>query len=230
MRTTIVITSHNYGQYIDRCVRSCLNQRLVTQEPEIIVVDDHSSDDTVERLQKFRQFSNFSLIHTEQNVGVAEAANMGIRQATSEFVVRVDADDYVSERFVYFLSEYLKANKEAFGVACDYILVDENERSLERRSAIDWPIACGILYRRDLLIRAGLYDSDFRHREEEELRMRLGADYHLEYMKMPLYRYRMHKSNKTKHPDYHAFAERLTARAAETKGPAREHEGGATSR
>ena len=215
MRTTIVITSHNYGQYIERCVRSCLNQRLVSQEPEIIVVDDHSSDDTVERLDKFRQFSNFSLIHTEQNVGVAEASNVGIRQATSEFVVRVDADDYVSERFVFFLSEYLKANNHAFGVACDYLLVDEKERSLERRSAIEWPISCAILYRRDLLIQAGLYDSDFRHREEEELRMRLGEAYTIEYLRMPLYRYRMHKSNKTKHPDYAAFAERLTARAAE---------------
>src|SRR5688572_19525218 len=209
MRTTIVITSHNYGQYIERCVRSCLNQRLVRQEPEVIVVDDHSSDDTVERLQKFLQFPNFSLIHTDENVGVAEAANIGIRQATSEFVVRVDADDYVSERFVYFLSEYLKANSEAFGVACDYLLVDEMERSLERRSAIEWPISCAILYRRDLLIRAGLYDPDYRHREEEELRMRLGADYVIEYLRMPLYRYRMHKSNKTKHPDYAAFAERL---------------------
>ena len=215
MKTSIVITSHNYGQYIERCVRSCLNQRLVSQAPEIIVVDDHSSDDTVERLDKFRQFSNFSLIHTEQNVGVAEASNLGIRQATSEFVVRVDADDYVSERFVFFLSEYLKANSQAFGVACDYVLVDEKERSLERRSAVEWPISCAILYRRDLLIQAGLYDSDFRHREEEELRMRLGEAYTIEYLRMPLYRYRMHKSNKTKHPDYAAFAERLTARAAE---------------
>lgn len=215
MRTTIVITSHNYGQYIERCVRSCLSQRLVSQEPEIIVVDDHSSDDTVERLDKFRQFPNFKLIHTEENVGVAEASNVGIRQATSEFVVRVDADDYVSERFVFFLSEYLKANDQAFGVACDYLLVDEKERSLERRSAIEWPISCAILYRRDLLMQAGLYHSDFRHREEEELRMRLGEAYTIEYLRMPLYRYRMHKSNKTKHPDYAAFAERLRAPAAE---------------
>lgn len=212
MRTTIVITSHNYGLYIERCVRSCLNQRLVRQAPEIIVVDDCSSDDTTERLQKFHQFDNFRLIQLENNVGVAEAANEGIRQAASEFVVRVDADDYVSERFVYFLSEYLKANPHAFGVACDYLLVDEAETKLERRSAIEFPISCGILYRRDLLLRAGLYDAEFRHREEEELRQRLGDDYHLEYMKMPLYRYRMHKTNKTKHPDYEAFAERLTER------------------
>ena len=230
MRTTIVITSHNYARYIERCVRSCLNQRLVRQPPEIIVVDDHSSDDTTERLQKFQQNENFSLVVTEQNVGVAEAANVGIRQAASEFVVRVDADDYVSERFVFFLSEYLKANKHAFGVACDYLLVDETERSLERRSAAEWPISCGILYRRDLLIAAGLYDSDFRHREEEELRMRLGAQYHLEYLKMPLYRYRMHKTNKTKHPDYHAFAERLSARTAEITGPALQRREGATSK
>ena len=42
------------------------------------------------------------------------------------------------------------------------------------------------------------YNPDWRHREEEELRKRLGSRYVIEHLRMPFYRYRMHSNNKTK--------------------------------
>ena len=52
--------------------------------------------------------------------------------------------------------------------------------------------------RRELLINYGMYNQAFRHREEEELRQRLGNLYKIGYLEIPLYRYRMHEKNKTK--------------------------------
>ncbi|RIK34637.1 MAG: glycosyltransferase family 2 protein [Chloroflexi bacterium] len=212
MKTSIIITSYNYGLYIERCIRSCFEQKYIEPRSlEVIIVDDHSQDNTLEVIGKFKSFPNFRVIENHQNVGVAEAANIGIRNSMGRYFVRVDADDYISGKMIFFMESYLEYNKDAFGVACDYLMVNENETVTERRSAERAPISCGIMYRRDLFVQAGLYNPDFRHREEEELRLRLGDYYTLHYLRMPLYRYRMHKLNKTKHPDYELFHHKLNA-------------------
>ena len=58
------------------------------------------------------------------------------------------------------------------------------------------------MYNKKKLLREGLYNIKFKHREEEELRCRLGERYEIHNLSLPLYRYRMHLSNKTKSKDY----------------------------
>lgn len=205
MKTSIIITSYNYGKYIERCLRSCLNQRWVENTNEIIIVDDASTDNTLQVIEKFRRFPNIHVIANTQNVGVAEAANTAIRASVGQYVVRVDADDYISENFIFFMRSYIEANRDAFGVACDYLVVDEQEHRLRRAYADREPISCAIMYPRDLIAQVGLYNPSFRHFEEAELRKRVGDDYKLYYLHMPLYRYRMHDNNKTKSQDYREF-------------------------
>jgi len=198
---SIIITNYNYGQYISRSIRSCLSQKVI--ETEIIVVDDCSSDDTLVQIQPF--LNDITLIQNDKNVGVAEASNIGIKAAKSQFVIRVDADDFVTADMSYFMKQYMEANHDAFCVACDYILIDEQENVIERKDARTNPISCGIMYRRDLLLRLRGYNPDMRHREEEELRKRLGEQYKIHHLRMPFYRYRMHKSNKTKQEEYRSW-------------------------
>ncbi|MCC7162605.1 MAG: glycosyltransferase [Anaerolineae bacterium] len=210
MKISIIITSYNYGLFIERCIRSCFEQKYIEPNShEVIVVDDHSHDHTLEIIKKFRVYPNLRIIANPKNVGVAEASNIGIRAALGRYFVRVDADDYISENMLFFMSALLSANKDALGVACDYYLMTENEKVIERRSAQASPISCGIMYRRDLFVQAGLYNPEFRHREEEELRRRMGEYYKLYYLQMPLYRYRMHENNKTKQPEYKHYAAKL---------------------
>ena len=55
MKASIIVPCHNYGRYLERCLRSCLRQELIAREDfEIIVVDDASTDDTYERLVRMR--------------------------------------------------------------------------------------------------------------------------------------------------------------------------------
>lgn len=198
MKASIIVTSYNYSRYIERCLRSCLSQNYPCDEYEVVVVDDASTDDTVDILKKFEAFPNFRYIVNPKNVGVAEAANTGIQACFGRYFVRVDADDYVNQDLLFFLVRYLEENHDAFCVSCDYYLVDEFGNKIERKYAEEDPISCGIMYRTDLITKYGLYDSRFRHREEEELRARLAEYYKIHHLRMPLYRYRMHKYNKTK--------------------------------
>ena len=201
MKVSIIITSYNYGDYIERCLRSCLSQNFNEKDYEVVVVDDASTDNTLEVIKKFERYPNFRLIVNDKNLGVAGSSNKGIRSSEGQFVVRVDADDYVNSNFILFLSQYLEANNGLLGVACDYYKVDNDEKIIERFYAEEDNISCGIMYRKDMLTAAGLYNDSFRHCEEKELRARLGAKYSIENLRIPLYRYRIHGENKTTQVD-----------------------------
>jgi len=195
---SVIITNYNYADYLPRCIRSCLTQKNVNAE--IIIVDDCSSDHSLEVIGAYKE--DIKIIKNKTNVGVAESSNKGIKAAKGQFVIRVDADDYVSSDMCYIMKRYLEANHDAFCLSCDYVLVDRHENIIERKYAEKDNISCGIMYRRDLLLQMGGYNSNMRHREEEELRKRLDEFYKIHHLRIPFYRYRMHKNNKTKDPEY----------------------------
>jgi glycosyltransferase involved in cell wall biosynthesis len=195
---SIIVTNYNYGKYLTRCIRSCLSQKSTSVE--VILVDDCSIDDSLEVISTFKD--DIKIFTTSTNSGVAAAANIGIKHARGQFVVRVDADDYVSGDMCHFMKTYLESNHDAFCVSCDYQMVDDREYVIERRYAETHPVSCGIMYRRDLLLQMGGYNDAQRHREEEELRKRLGEHYRIHHLRIPFYRYRMHNSNKTKTKEY----------------------------
>ncbi len=198
MKVSVIVTSYNYGLFIERCLRSLLEQQFDPKQYEVIVIDDASTDGTLDIIEKYKaKYSNLRILKNEKNVGVAESSNRGIRESLGQFVVRVDADDYVNSNFLLFLTTYMEANNGLLGVACDYMKVNNEEEVLGRFYASEQPISCAIMYRKDVLVEAGLYNSDFRHCEEKELRARLGEKYRVDHLKIPLYRYRIHGNNKT---------------------------------
>ena len=208
MKISIIITNFNYGKFIDRCIRSCLNQnyssglKILNKDYEVIVVDDCSTDNSKEKIIRYKKNKNFNFIFNKKNIGVAASVNKAILKSQGKYFVRVDADDYISVNLINILSFFLDENPEFFGVACDYFYVDQFESQIKKISAKETPIACGIMYNKKKFIKCGLYNKKFRHREEEELRLRLGVKYKIYNLPFPFYRYRMHKSNKTKSIDY----------------------------
>ena len=202
MLVSIIITNYNYGKYLHRCIRSCMKQSLNDDEFEVILVDDSSNDNSIEIAKDYLNLPNFKIVSTKKNVGVAKAANLGIKKARGKYVARIDSDDYVTKEFANFLSYYLIENPKLFCVACDYYYVNENEEKIKKLSAKEIPIACGIMYNKKKLINYGGYNSNFKHREEEELRVRLDKKYLIGYLEIPLYRYRLHETNKTRSSDY----------------------------
>jgi|TARA_R100000005_G_C4935381_1_gene162391 glycosyltransferase involved in cell wall biosynthesis len=199
---SVVITNYNYGKYLSRAIRSCLSQKHL--DVEILVVDDNSNDESDKVLETFSFLpkEKFRVIKSDKNRGVAHCSNLGLENSIGRFFIRVDSDDFISPETCYFLKTYLQKNREAFCVSCDYWLVDDYENKIERKYAKEKNISCGIMYRRDLLLELGGYNADMRHKEEEELRKRLGEKYKIHHLEIPFYRYRMHSHNKTKSKEY----------------------------
>jgi glycosyltransferase involved in cell wall biosynthesis len=96
MLASIIITNYNYEKFLGRCIRSCLNQ-LISDKYEVILVDDCSKDRSIKVANEFKHFPNFKIIQNKKNIGVAASANIGFLKAKGKYVVRIDADDYVSK-------------------------------------------------------------------------------------------------------------------------------------
>ena len=96
MRTdlSIIIPVYNGGRYIKRCLGSILRQQNAPQY-EIVVVNDGSTDNTAQILNKFAQKYNNIYIIDQQNAGVSVARNNGIAASSGEYVTFVDCDDMV---------------------------------------------------------------------------------------------------------------------------------------
>jgi glycosyltransferase involved in cell wall biosynthesis len=87
---TVLIDTYNYGQYIEEAIASVLAQDFPAEEREILVVDDGSTDDTQERVQKFGEAVRYL---RKANGGQASALNFGFEHARGEAIALLDADD-----------------------------------------------------------------------------------------------------------------------------------------
>lgn len=197
---SVIIRNYNNQAYLGRAIRSCLKQSISEGRREIIVVDDASGDNSVDIVKSFGD--EVKLVALDQNVGVAEAANIGIKAARGSLVELVDSDDYIKENDLLFKSEILLANPDIGFVYGDLVKVDKFEAPIER-VVINTPDllfrhGAGIMFRKSYLELLGLYDKNLRNAEDFDLLRRYLKNYDGYHLKLPLYNYRQHDTNMTK--------------------------------
>ncbi len=91
---TVIIPVYNVREYVEKCVMSVISQTY--ENIEIICVDDGSTDGSAEVLDKFaKSDSRVHVIHKE-NGGLVSARKIGTRQATGDYIIHVDGDDYIA--------------------------------------------------------------------------------------------------------------------------------------
>ncbi len=84
---TVVITTYNRAQFLQRAIQSALQ---AGPDPEVVVVDDCSTDETSELCA---QLANIRYVRLSANQGLANARNVGIAESSSEFIAFLDDDD-----------------------------------------------------------------------------------------------------------------------------------------
>jgi glycosyltransferase involved in cell wall biosynthesis len=198
-KISVLIPAFNEELYLGRCIRSLLNQSISAEEFEIIIINDASSDNTQKVIDQYRD--NVVQLKNESNIGLPASLNKGILNAKGQFIVRVDADDYVHQEYLRVLSIHLQLNNSLDAVACDYDLVDDRQDLITHVNCFEKPIGCGIMYRVEQLISIGCYDESFRVREDEDLSIRFNNKYSLTRIPIPLYKYHLHENNITSDDD-----------------------------
>lgn len=124
IKISVVIPVYNAEAYLNRCLDSLFLQDLPSEEYEIIAVDDGSSDNSARILESMAEIhSNLRWI-TIENRGVGEARNYGCDIAKGQYLLFVDADDYVQPNSL--LRIYTVLEKERLDVlVLDYRYVDD---------------------------------------------------------------------------------------------------------
>lgn len=110
---SVVIPAYNVEKYICQCMDSVVNQTY--KELEIIVVDDGSSDNTLQILKRYESSDKRVSIYEQENKGAGAARNLGLSKASGEYIIFLDADDF-SE--LNMLEEALKFLKEKDADVC----------------------------------------------------------------------------------------------------------------
>ncbi|HEY9178802.1 MAG TPA: glycosyltransferase family 2 protein [Flavipsychrobacter sp.] len=105
---SVVISTYNRANLLDRCINSVLQQSV--KEWELIIADDGSSDHTYEVVNKYiALYPNIKYIKTT-NVGQALARNTGLLLSTGEYVTFLDSDDTYKPEHLYSRIAFMQAN------------------------------------------------------------------------------------------------------------------------
>lgn len=94
---TIVIPIYNAENYLSVCLESIINE--ITEEVECILIDDGSTDSSSQIYQQYKLMDNITIVQQE-NHGVSYTRNRGIDLASGEYIMFVDADDYLKEEWL----------------------------------------------------------------------------------------------------------------------------------
>ncbi len=90
---SIIIPVYNVSKYLPQCLDSVINQTY--ENIEIIIVNDGSTDNSLEICEKYRSQDSRIKIIDKKNEGLSSARNAGIKAASCEWISFVDSDDYI---------------------------------------------------------------------------------------------------------------------------------------
>ena len=139
MKLSVVIVSYNVRSYLEQCLQS-VQRALEGIEGEVFVVDNHSTDDSVEVVK--RDYAWVKLMENQENQGFARANNLAIRQAQGEYVLLLNPDTVVEEGTLRNVLAFMEAHPKAGGAG---VMMRNEDGSLapESRRALPTPwVSC----------------------------------------------------------------------------------------
>ncbi|MBA3921480.1 MAG: glycosyltransferase [Nostocaceae cyanobacterium] len=182
---SVVIPTYNRLPILAKCLRALEQQRLETQTPiqgyEIVVVDDGSTDGTLEWLAARAAEFPHVLTHSQDHQGPAAARNLGVHQAKGDTVIFIDSDLVVTENFLQSHAEALVKGQENLGSdrlftygavinTCNF-----DNPTAEPYKVTDYSAAYfatgNVAIARHWLLEAGLFDTGFQLYGWEDLEL-----------------------------------------------------------
>jgi len=203
-KVSIIITAHNYADYLKKCLDSALNQTY--DDYEVVAVDDGSTDETPEILEFYRsEYPDRLRTVRLEGLGLPSASNAGIEAADGKYIVRLDADDYFDENLVTVEAEFLDANPDVDLVYPDYYTISDDGEIIDhvRNMKINdevkllnrSPLAAGAMYRRSAWKAIGGYNESLDYQEDYDFWVRFINEYTVRNVNLPLMYYRQHGDN-----------------------------------
>ena len=131
MYFSIIIAAYNAEEYLERCLLSVLNQTF--NDYEVVLINDGSNDNTENICGRFREDKKLKYYYKE-NSGVVEARNYGFNKASGQYILYVDADDYIENNLLSNIYEYNK--DRALDIVFYGYVIEYPDKKIEKRAGI----------------------------------------------------------------------------------------------
>lgn len=203
---TVYVLNHNYGRFIRQAVESVLAQDYSALE--ILVIDDASDDCSPEALAEFERNPRVRVLRQAESRGLTACCNTALRESAGEFVMRLDADDYLETFAVRKLVAAIAGEPHAALVFGDYVEVDGRGATIRRvkrhdfnalQAMSDLPAhgACTMV-RRSFLEDVGGYDETVSCQDGLDLWLHVDPQHSVLHIGESLFCYRQHGGNLTR--------------------------------
>jgi glycosyltransferase involved in cell wall biosynthesis len=207
---SVYMPVYNAARFVGDAVKSVLEQNY--RDFEFLIVDDGSTDGSVELLQSFAAKDTRIRLLNQPHKGVAAAANYAVAEARGEFLARIDGDDIALPDRLGRQLEYLQNDPHCVAVGSRMLLIDEDAlplyvmpQTVMGHQQIDaslmrggWAIAQpACMYRRQAIVDAGGYRPELSLHEDHDLFLRLAERGHLENLPEVLQLYRQYLGSLT---------------------------------
>lgn len=206
-KVTVYIPCHNYGRFLAAAIDSVISQ--IFQDWELIIINDGSSDDTEKIASDYvKNFpKQITYFFNSPAKGLRACANKTINAARGEYIMRLDADDFLDESALLVLAAYLDHHPDVALVYPNYTYVDEYGKNLyvENRKKIGTEVkilnlpahgACTMVRKRVLKCIGG-YDEKFNAQDGYELWLKVIDQHQVGNVSTPLFYYRQHPHSMT---------------------------------
>ncbi|MDD4382070.1 MAG: glycosyltransferase [Candidatus Dojkabacteria bacterium] len=175
---SIVIPVYNGERYVKESIDSCINQTY--RNTEIIVVDDESTDNTLNILKEYGE--KIKVLSVKKQNGLGNVINIGIRESKGKYIARLDSDDVMYPTRLEKQVQYLEDNPNCVAVGGHIDVIDENgiiknhreyaveDKDIRKNMFLFSPFAHpAVTLRRTSLESVGLYPEDMWKVEDVKL-------------------------------------------------------------
>jgi cellulose synthase/poly-beta-1,6-N-acetylglucosamine synthase-like glycosyltransferase len=176
-RISVVITCFNKARTLEACISSIYDQAI--DGLEVVVVDDGSTDDSLERASKFSGLENFRLLKLPHN-GISSAKNEGIRASRGNIVLFLDGDCILERGALERVLGIFEAGGDGLGCVGGEVRALNGSRSIARTIELiqnefprKWPFGANVAFRREVLERLGGFDTGMEYGEDADLFLRM---------------------------------------------------------
>ena len=121
---SVIVPVYNSKAYLERCVDAILTQTY--SDLEVVLVDDGSSDNSLEICREYEKKDPRIKVFHKENGGSSSARNVGIKEATGEYICFCDSDDYYEKDIIENLMKVFNENSDAVIAQCMAVCRDED--------------------------------------------------------------------------------------------------------
>lgn len=125
---SIVTPSYNHGKFIERTIKSVINQKYPNLE--YIIQDGHSTDGTSEILSRYE--SQLKYWESTKDDGQSDALNKGFCRSTGEIMAYLNSDDILLPGTLFYVGKYFARNPNVHVIYGHRVLIDENDKEIGR--------------------------------------------------------------------------------------------------